>query len=132
MASRWRRRVVRQVELTARQQRDRLDQRRRFARFVQEGLVFPQARPFLEETVAKPREIKHFQPGFELPEAPGELVAVHQHGGSFAGKLPHVPDQVRLIRGAAAAVRALNDAGALVVVVTNQAGVARGLFSPGG
>ncbi|MFM8273156.1 MAG: D-glycero-alpha-D-manno-heptose-1,7-bisphosphate 7-phosphatase [Gemmata sp.] len=38
------------------------------------------------------------------------------------------PDQVRLIPGAAAAVRALNDAGALVVVVTNQAGVARGLF----
>lgn len=38
------------------------------------------------------------------------------------------PDQVRLIPGAAEAVRALNGAGALVIVVTNQAGVARGYF----
>ena len=38
------------------------------------------------------------------------------------------PEQVRLIPGAADAVRALNAAGVLVVVVTNQAGVARGYF----
>jgi D-glycero-D-manno-heptose 1,7-bisphosphate phosphatase len=38
------------------------------------------------------------------------------------------PEQVRLIPGAAEAVRKLNDAGVLVVVVTNQAGVARGYF----
>jgi D-glycero-D-manno-heptose 1,7-bisphosphate phosphatase len=38
------------------------------------------------------------------------------------------PEQVRLIPGAAEAVRRVNDAGALVVVVTNQAGVARGYF----
>jgi D-glycero-D-manno-heptose 1,7-bisphosphate phosphatase len=38
------------------------------------------------------------------------------------------PEQVRLIPGAADAVRRLNDAGMLVVVVTNQAGVARGYF----
>lgn len=38
------------------------------------------------------------------------------------------PDQVRLIPGAAAAVRRLNEMGVLVVVVTNQAGVARGYF----
>lgn len=38
------------------------------------------------------------------------------------------PEQVRLIPGAAAAVRRLNDAGVKVVVVTNQAGVARGFF----
>jgi D-glycero-D-manno-heptose 1,7-bisphosphate phosphatase len=38
------------------------------------------------------------------------------------------PDQVRLIPGAAEAVRKLNQAGVLVVVVTNQAGVARGYF----
>lgn len=40
------------------------------------------------------------------------------------------PACVRLIPGAADAVAALNRAGWLVVVVTNQSGVARGLFSP--
>ena len=38
------------------------------------------------------------------------------------------PEQVKLIPGAAEAVRRLNAAGVLVVVVTNQAGVARGYF----
>ena len=39
------------------------------------------------------------------------------------------PDQVRLIPGVAEAVRLLNTAGVFVIVVTNQAGVARGYFS---
>lgn len=38
------------------------------------------------------------------------------------------PGGVRLVPGAAGAVRALNEAGWLVVLTTNQAGVARGLF----
>jgi len=38
------------------------------------------------------------------------------------------PEQVRLIPGAAAAVRLANDRGWRVVVVSNQSGVARGLF----
>ncbi len=38
-------------------------------------------------------------------------------------------EQVRLLPGAAAAVRAVNEAGRLAVVVTNQSGIARGLLT---
>jgi D-glycero-D-manno-heptose 1,7-bisphosphate phosphatase len=41
---------------------------------------------------------------------------------------PHRPDQLHLMPGAARAVKGLNDAGYLCVIVTNQSGVARGLF----
>ena len=41
---------------------------------------------------------------------------------------PHKPDDARWVPGAAAAVKALNDAGFHVFVVTNQAGVGRGYY----
>jgi D-glycero-D-manno-heptose 1,7-bisphosphate phosphatase len=41
----------------------------------------------------------------------------------------HRPDQIVWVTGAAEAVRRLNRAGYLVLVVTNQSGVARGLYA---
>jgi D-glycero-D-manno-heptose 1,7-bisphosphate phosphatase len=39
------------------------------------------------------------------------------------------PDHVRLLPGAAAAIRRLNDHGFLAIVATNQSGIARGILS---
>ncbi|MBU1272002.1 MAG: HAD family hydrolase [Alphaproteobacteria bacterium] len=41
---------------------------------------------------------------------------------------PHLPEHLKLIPGATAAVRRLNRLGYLAVIVTNQSGVARGMF----
>jgi D-glycero-D-manno-heptose 1,7-bisphosphate phosphatase len=42
---------------------------------------------------------------------------------------PHLEEHLRLMPGAAEAVRQLNKLGYLCVIVTNQSGVARGLFT---
>jgi D-glycero-D-manno-heptose 1,7-bisphosphate phosphatase len=39
------------------------------------------------------------------------------------------PEQVRLLPGAAAAVKRINDSGVPAIVVTNQSGIARGIFT---
>lgn len=41
----------------------------------------------------------------------------------------HRPEQLKLIPGAAGAIRTLNDFGVLVIVITNQSGVARGYYT---
>jgi D-glycero-D-manno-heptose 1,7-bisphosphate phosphatase len=41
----------------------------------------------------------------------------------------HEPDKVKLLSGAAEAIRRLNDAGYRVVIVTNQSGIARGRYT---
>ncbi len=41
----------------------------------------------------------------------------------------HEPGKVRLLPGAAAGIKRLNDHGYLVVIVTNQSGIARGLYT---
>lgn len=42
---------------------------------------------------------------------------------------PRLPDQVRLMPGAASAIRRLRDCGFLIVVVTNQPGLAKGTMT---
>jgi D-glycero-D-manno-heptose 1,7-bisphosphate phosphatase len=51
---------------------------------------------------------------------------VHQESNQFA---PRHPNEFKLISGVGKAIKLLNNAGLKVVVVTNQAGVARGYFT---
>ena len=52
--------------------------------------------------------------------------------GTLIGLVPylHDPAEVRLIPGAAAALRRVGDAGWARIVVTNQSGIARGYYGP--
>jgi lipopolysaccharide heptosyltransferase II len=63
--------------------------------------------------------------------APGRRPALFlDRDGTLLEPVPylHDPQQVRLVAGAAVALRAASEAGYCIVVVTNQAGIARGLF----
>lgn len=64
-----------------------------------------------------------FNPGRAAVFLDRDGVLVHDPGYLRA------PDQLRLLPGVAGALRSLRSAGWLVVVVTNQSGVARGFFS---
>ena len=61
----------------------------------------------------------------------GRPAAFLDRDGTITVERGHItrPDDLVLIDGAATAVRALNEAGVLAVVVSNQSGVARGLMT---
>jgi D-glycero-D-manno-heptose 1,7-bisphosphate phosphatase len=62
---------------------------------------------------------------------PGRAAAFLDRDGTITVERGYVtrPEDIALIEGAAAAIRALNEAGVLVVIVSNQSGVARGLMT---
>ena len=73
----------------------------------------------------------------DLARAQHEIPAMARRAAAFLDRdgvliedtgYPHKPAEARWVPGAAAAVKALNDAGFLVFVVTNQAGVGRGYY----
>ncbi len=61
----------------------------------------------------------------------GRAAAFLDRDGTITSERGYVtrPEDVALIDGAAAAIRELNEAGILAVIVSNQSGVARGLMS---
>ena len=66
-----------------------------------------------------------------MPRPKGRAAVFLDRDDTLMADVPYArrPEDVRLLPGAAEAVRALNEAGWLVVVVTNQSGVARGYFT---
>jgi len=66
-----------------------------------------------------------------MPEGEHRAVFLDRDGTIVDDPPPgflHEPGKVRLLSGAAAAIRRLNQAGWLVVIVTNQSGIGRGLY----
>ena len=61
----------------------------------------------------------------------GRAAAFLDRDGTITSERGYVtrPEDVALIEGAAAAIRELNEAGILAVIISNQSGVARGLMS---
>jgi len=66
-----------------------------------------------------------------MPEASRRAVFLDRDGTIVDDPEPgflHEPGRVHLLHGAAEAIRRLNDAGWLVIAVSNQSGIARGLY----
>ena len=66
-----------------------------------------------------------------MPDAPRRAVFLDRDGTILDDPPPgylHEPAAARLLAGAAQAIRGLNDAGWLVLTVSNQSGIARGLY----
>jgi len=63
--------------------------------------------------------------------APGRPAAFLDRDGTVVRDAHYLadPERVELIPGAAAAIRRLSGAGLTIVIVTNQSGIARGLYS---
>ena len=65
-----------------------------------------------------------------MPEAPRRAVFLDRDGTIVEDPgFLHEPEKVRLLAGAASAIRRLNQAGYPVVVVSNQSGIARGRYT---
>ena len=64
------------------------------------------------------------------PHRPPSVVFLDRDGTIISDReYLATPEQVELLPGAAAAIRRLNDANVPVVVITNQSGIARGIFT---
>lgn len=66
----------------------------------------------------------------DLPAVERRPAVIFDRDGTLNvdGGYTHLPDKLEWIDGAREAIRSLNDAGWYVIVATNQAGVARGLY----
>lgn len=66
-----------------------------------------------------------------MKEGRGSAAAFLDRDGTITVERSYItrPEDIELVEGAAAAIRELNDAGILAVIVSNQSGVARGLMS---